>query len=197
MVSDLSLQNIDKLIINEIDEHIDNVKLIYDLAPKIELASQKIINTFKTNKKLLICGNGGSSADSQHFSSELIGKYEKIRDSLAAISLSTDTSLITSVGNDYSFEDIFSRQVEGIGNKDDILILISTSGQSKNINKAINVAKRKGIFCIGLLGRDGGEAKKKVDLDITVNSKRTCRIQEMHSLIIHILCGLIEKNYCL
>jgi len=191
----LSLQIIDKIIEEEINEHIKDVKLIFKLIPDIAKVSQVLAKTLKQGNKILICGNGGSAADSQHFSSELIGRFEKKRKSLAAISLSTDTSAITSISNDFSFEDIFSRQIEGIGMKDDVLITISTSGKSKNILKAISKAKEKKMNTIGILGRDGGKAIKDVSYAINVNSQRTARIQEMHSLIIHIICALIEKEH--
>ena len=190
----LSLQIIDKIIEEEINEHIKDVKLIFELIPDIAKVSQVLVKTLKQGNKILICGNGGSASDSQHFSSELIGRFEKKRKSLAAISLSTDTSAITSISNDFSFEDIFSRQIEGIGMKDDVLITISTSGKSKNILKAISKAKEKKMNTIGILGRDGGNAIKDVSYSINVNSQRTARIQEMHSLIIHIICALIEKE---
>ena len=191
----LSLQIIDKIIEEEINEHIKDVKLIFQLIPDIAKVSQVLAKTLKKGNKILICGNGGSASDSQHFSSELIGRFEKKRKSLAAISLSTDTSAITSISNDFSFEDIFSRQIEGIGMKDDVLITISTSGKSKNILKAISKAKEKKMNTIGILGRDGGNAIKDVSYSINVNSQRTARIQEMHSLIIHIICALIEKEH--
>jgi len=194
MVSDFSLQNIDNIILNELSEHIETSKLLYDLLPEISSFYNSIINTLRANNKILICGNGGSAADAQHFSSELIGKFERDRKPLAALSLSTDTSAITSISNDFSFDDVFSRQIRGIGSKGDLLIVISTSGNSKNILNAINIAKEKDITCIGLLGRDGGLAIKQIDSSITIKSNRTCRIQEMHSIIIHIICSLIEKN---
>ena len=194
MPSDFSLQNIDNIILKEINEHLENSKLLFDLIPEIVEFSNIIIKTLNSNNKILICGNGGSAADAQHFSSELIGRFEKERKPLAAISLCTDNSAITSIGNDFSFDEIFARQIRGIGAIDDLLIIISTSGNSKNIINAINAAKDKKMNCIGLLGRNGGLALKEVDYSITIKSNRICRIQEMHSLIIHIICSLIEKH---
>ena len=195
MRSDLSLQTIDNIIEEEISENIETTKSIYELIPKIKKVVENLINTLNQNKKIMICGNGGSSSDSQHFSSELIGRFEKKRKSLAAISLSTDTAAITSIANDFKFEDIFSRQIEGIGNSGDTLIAISTSGRSKNILKAIRKAKDKDISTIGLLGNGGGESIKEVDFAICINSQRTARIQEMHALVIHIICGLVEREF--
>ena len=194
MGTDLSLHNIDKIVHNEIKDHIENTKLLYNLVSEISTLSQKIIKVLKRNNKLLICGNGGSAADSQHFSSELIGRFEKSRKSYPAISLTTDTSSITSISNDFSFEDIFSRQIEGLGKPDDMLISISTSGKSKNIIKAVKTAKKMKLESVALLGRDGGDVLKEVDYSITINTPRTSRIQEMHGLIIHIICGLIEDQ---
>lgn len=194
MRSDLSLQTIDNIIEGEISENIETTKSIYELIPKIKKVVESLINTFNQNKKIMICGNGGSSSDSQHFSSELIGRFEKKRKSLAAISLSTDTAAITAIANDFKFEDIFSRQIEGIGRSGDTLIAISTSGRSNNILKAIRKAKSKDITTVGLLGNGGGEAIKEVDFAICINSQRTARIQEMHALVIHIICGLLEKK---
>ena len=194
MGTDLSLHNIDKIVQDEIKDHIENTELLYNLISDISTLSQKIIKVFKRNNKLLICGNGGSAADSQHFSSELIGRFEKSRKSYPAISLTTDTSSITSISNDFSFEDIFSRQIEGLGKPGDMLISISTSGKSKNIIKAVKTAKRMKLESAALLGRDGGDVLKEVDYSITINTLRTCRIQEMHGLIIHIICSLIENQ---
>lgn len=194
MPSDFSLQNIDNIILKEISDHIETSKLLYDLIPEIIEFSNIVINTLKKNKKILICGNGGSAADAQHFSSELIGRFEKERKPIAAISLCTDNSAITSISNDFSFDEVFSRQITGIGATGDLLIVISTSGKSKNIINAINAAKEKNINCIGLLGRDGGLALKVTNYSITIDSNRTCRIQEIHCLIIHIICSLIDKH---
>lgn len=194
MPSDFSLQNIDNIILKEINEHIEASNLLFDLIPEIIEFSNIIIKTLNRKKKILICGNGGSAADAQHFSSELIGRFEKERKPIAAISLCTDNSAITSISNDFSFDEIFSRQIRGIGSMGDLLVVISTSGKSKNIINAINAAKEKNIDCIGLLGRDGGLALKETNYSITIKSKRTCRIQEIHCLIIHIICSLIEKH---
>lgn len=193
MSSEISSQIIEKIITYEVEEHLKTSKLLYDLIPDIICFSKIIINALNKNKKLLICGNGGSAADSQHFSSELIGRFEKDRNPIGAISLSTDNSAITSISNDQSFDYIFSRQIDGIGYEGDVLIIISTSGNSRNILKAIESAKNKNIQSLGLLGNSGGEAIKNLDNSILIKSNRTCRIQEMHGLIIHIICGLIEK----
>ncbi len=182
------------MIKTSILEHIETINLLNQFAPKIETFAQKLITLFGKNKKLIICGNGGSAADAQHLASELVGKYEKFRKSFAALSLSTDSSALTSIGNDYGFDTIFSRQIEGLGQAGDILLVISTSGLSMNLIKAVESAKKKSIETIGLLGKNGGNLKNLVDFDITVPNNKTCRIQEAHGLLIHIICQLIEDH---
>ncbi len=183
-----------KLISKEISEHVMITNSLNDYLHEIDVLSQKFLKLFKNNKKLLIAGNGGSAADAQHFSSELIGKYEKERVSLASISLSTDPSSVTAISNDYGYENVFSRQVEGLGEKGDILLAISTSGNSLNLINAVKTAKKRGIESIGLLGMNGGILKQEVDFSICIDSKKTARIQEAHGLIIHIICKIIDKN---
>ena len=194
METNLSLQNTLNFVNDELNEHLKNTESIYKLVPKINKLTNAIISAFKENKKLLICGNGGSAADAQHFSSELIGRYEKERSSFPAIALTTDSSAITAISNDFGFDNIFSKQIEGLGNSGDILLVISTSGNSENLIKAIKTAKKKNIRCAALLGKKGGLISEMVDLDIIIPSNRTCRIQEMHGLLIHIICGLIESS---
>ena len=183
-----------EIISNEIEEHKNATKNLSQISERILYFSDKIISALQKNNKILICGNGGSAADAQHFSSELICKYEKKRKSLPALSLSTDPSTVTAISNDYGYKYLFSRQIEGLGNKGDILILITTSGNSKNLIEAAKTARSKSLIVCGLLGRDGGALKNFLDFDITINNKRTSRIQEMHSLIIHIICKLIDES---
>ena len=142
--------------------------------------------------KILICGNGGSAADAQHFAAELTGRYLKERRSYPALALTTDTSALTAIGNDYGFDSVFSRQIEGLGKAGDILIAISTSGRSPNILKAVEVAKARGLRTIGLLGRDGGTLKDLVDDAFIVPSEVTARIQEIHEMILHFLCESMD-----
>ena len=183
-----------EIITQEINSHFESIKSINCQLKKIESILDQILKVRSLNKKILICGNGGSAADSQHFASELVGRYERDRNGSSAISLTTDSSALTAIGNDYGFENIFSRQIESIGQSDDLLIVFSTSGNSINLIKAVQAARKKNIYTIGLLGRDGGSLKKKVDLDLTVESKRTCRIQETHALLIHIFCELLDRH---
>jgi D-sedoheptulose 7-phosphate isomerase len=145
--------------------------------------------------KVMACGNGGSAADAQHFSAELIGRFERERQELAAIALTTDTSILTAVGNDYSYDEIFSKQVRGLGKKGDILIGISTSGNSKNVVKAIETAKKMGIKIIALTGNGGGKIASLLDADdihLCAPSTRTARIQETHLVLLHAICDGVD-----
>ncbi len=142
--------------------------------------------------KILICGNGGSAADSQHFAAEIVGRFEKERKAFPAIALTTDTSALTAIGNDYGFDKVFSRQVEALGEKGDILVGISTSGNSENVIKAVEKAKEIGIFTVGFLGKDGGKLKDIVDKAFIVRHSNTARIQEVHLTLEHTLCKIIE-----
>jgi len=144
--------------------------------------------------KILFCGNGGSASDSQHLSAELTGRFIKDRRPLAAVALTTDTSALTSIANDYAFEEVFARQVMALGRPGDLLVGISTSGNSKNIIRAVEEAKAIGMNSVGLLGRDGGQLRSLCDHAIVVPSDVTARIQESHILIGHTLCGLIEQH---
>ncbi len=146
----------------------------------------------KAGYKILICGNGGSAADSQHFAAEIVGRFEKERKGFGAIALTTDTSALTAIGNDYGFDKIFSRQVEALGNKGDILVGISTSGNSENVIKAVEKAVEMGIFTVGFLGKDGGKLKDIVDKAFIVKHSSTARIQEVHLTLEHTLCKIID-----
>lgn len=171
----------------------NEVLLDKNLLEKIEDVAIKCIELYKEDNKLLLAGNGGSAADAQHIAAELVGRYLINRPALAAIALTTDTSNLTAIGNDFGYDKVFSRQIEGIGRKGDIFIGISTSGNSVNIVNAINVAKEKGIYTVALCGRDGGEMAKIADCSLVVSSEDTPRIQEVHILIGHIICGIIEN----
>ena len=185
-------------MINEIKSQFkQNIKLHKDamesLVPKIAEVAKLIIQAYKKGNKLLLCGNGGSAADAQHIAAELVGRFKKERKGLPAIALTTNTSIITAVANDYGYDLLFVRQVEAIGIKGDILIGISTSGNSSNIIKAVETANFKGLKTIGFLGSDGGRLKDLVYLPIIVPFKGSDRVQEVHILIGHILCSLIES----
>jgi len=167
------------------------------LPPVIAKAAHAMVTCLENGGKILVCGNGGSAADAQHFSAELLNRYEMERPPLPAIALTTDTSTITSIGNDYDFSQIFSKQVAALGNKGDVLFAISTSGNSKNIVKAIHEAHELDMQIIAMTGKDGGEMKSSYndnDIEIRVPSNHTGRIQENHILIIHCLCDLIDQK---
>ena len=159
----------------------------------IEKVSNKIINCLQKNKKIVLFGNGGSAADAQHMAAEFVGRYLKERNSYAAIALTTDSSILTALGNDYDFNIIFSRQCESLVNKGDLVIGISTSGNSENIINGIKTSKKNGAFTVGLTGGNGGKLKKICDYSIIAPSNYTPQIQESHRTIIHIICNLVEK----
>ena len=165
------------------------------LCHEIESVIKMISNALKTGKKILIMGNGGSAADAQHIAGELVGRFKAERKAIPAIALSTDTSIITAIGNDYGFDTIFERQVEALTCKGDIVIGISTSGNSLNIIKGLSLAKKLGAKTIALLGNDGGSIKDIVDLAIVIPSHNTPRIQEAHITIGHIICEEVEKRW--
>lgn len=170
-------------------------KMIEACSGDILKAVDAIFNALNNKKKILLCGNGGSAADSQHIATELVIRMSKPnRPAVAAIALTTDTSMLTAGGNDIGFDNIFSRQIEALGQSGDILIAITTSGKSENINRAINEAKKRGLTVIGFLGKDGGTAKSLVDVPIIIPSNDTQRIQEGHITLAHIICGIIEDE---
>lgn len=163
----------------------------------IEQAAQTIVQALLDGHKVLSCGNGGSAGDAQHFSSEMLNRFERERPSLPAVALSTDTSTITSIGNDYSYDEIFAKQIRGLGQAGDVLLAISTSGNSKNVMKAIEAAHDRDMKVVALTGRDGGTMAplyQPGDVEVRVPSDRTARIQEVHLLVIHCLCDLIDNQ---
>lgn len=165
-----------------------------NLLASFALACQACIAACQSGTKILIAGNGGSAADAQHFAGELVSRFYFDRPALAAIALTTDTSILTAIGNDYGFEDVFARQIQALGKQGDVFIAISTSGNSSNILKAIEQAKLKGLKVIGLTGRTGGKMKAMCDICLCAPSDSTPRIQECHLLIEHSLCACIEET---
>lgn len=170
-------------------------KTIELIIPQIKEASELVIATLKNGNKVLLCGNGGSASDAQHISAELVGRYKSERKGLPAIALTTDTSALTSIGNDYGYDRIFDRQVEALINRGDLLIGISTSGESLNVLSAMLLAKEMGAKTIGFTGKGGGKIKYASDVNIIVPSDDTPRIQEMHILIGHIICQALDNNF--
>lgn len=182
---------------NQIQASIDTKQNILDdeaLMQTIAQVGRECVALYRNGKKTLLAGNGGSAADAQHIAAELVGRYGFDRPSIPSIALTTDTSNLTAIGNDYGYDQVFSRQMEGMGNEGDLFIGISTSGNSENIVKAINAAKVKGVKTVALVGRDGGEMAKLADYAIVVPSNATPRIQESHILIGHMICDIIEKE---
>jgi len=184
-------------ILNIIDTSIDLKKEFFncnDNLQRILDVTELIKKALKMNKKIMLCGNGGSAADAQHLAAEFVNKFHIHRKALHAIALTTDTSIITAISNDSSFDYIFSRQIEAIGNEGDVLIVISTSGNSKNIKIASEIALKKNIITIGFLGNDGGKVKDYIDFPFIIPSKITPRIQEVHIILGHIICDLVEQE---
>ena len=165
------------------------------LPPFIEVASQMMVQCLVSEGKILACGNGGSAGDSQHFSSELLNRFERERPSLPALALTTDTSTLTSIANDYSYNEVFSKQIRALGNPGDVLLAISTSGNSSNVVQAIQAAHERDMVVVALSGKDGGHMTSLLtseDVEIRVPSDVTARIQEVHLVVIHCLCDLID-----
>lgn len=168
-------------------------QLLGSMPQLIADATRLIVASMLNGGKLIVFGNGGSAADAQHLAAELVGRYRQDRKAIAAIALTTDSSALTSISNDYGFETIFSRQLEAIGKQGDVVLAISTSGNSQNVIRAVTLAKKLGIASIGLTGRTGGKLRTSVDVCLPVPSESTPRIQEAHSLIIHIISGIVEN----
>lgn len=181
------------LFLHNLNQHRELFLQLDALAPAVGKAAEQITGRMRAGGKLMICGNGGSAADSQHIAAEFTGRFIEDRKPLAGLALSTDSSALTCIGNDYSFDEVFARQVAGLGRTEDVLIGISTSGNSRNVIRAVEEAKALGILTIGLLGRDGGKLAALCDHSIVVPSKVTARIQEAHILIGHTICGCVEQ----
>jgi D-sedoheptulose 7-phosphate isomerase len=188
----LSMLDIVRAHLKEHREVLDSIE--DDSSDSILRFAKKIISVIRKNGTIFWCGNGGSASDSMHISAELIGRFKKNRIPLKSISLSSDISAITCIANDFGYDEIFSRQLQGLGKEGDILVAISTSGESQNIINAITTAKTKKISSYAFLGKGGGRAIRLVDDFVNINSNSTARVQEMHITIGHILCDLIEEG---
>jgi len=169
-----------------------NDEFVRENSSKIGMVAEKIASAFLGDRKLLICGNGGSAADAQHMAAEFVNRFQLERPPLPAMALTTDTSVITSIGNDYSFEDVFSKQVKALGIEGDVLLALSTSGNSKNVLSAVEVANKQGLYTVGMLGNKGGKLSTAVDMALIVKSDVTARVQEAHILAEHIICHLVD-----
>jgi D-sedoheptulose 7-phosphate isomerase len=178
-----------------IEEHLAAVRGLDALAGPIAEAARQLTEVLQTGGKVLLCGNGGSAADAQHIAAELTGRFERERRALPAVALTTDTSAMTAIANDYGFARIFARQVEALGRTGDALVAISTSGESDNVLAAVDAARLAGLQTVGLAGRTGGRLARACDRCIVVPERSTARIQECHILIGHIWCSLIEEAF--
>ncbi|MBR2071594.1 MAG: D-sedoheptulose 7-phosphate isomerase [Phascolarctobacterium sp.] len=183
-----------KIIQERFEEHlaVANAVMQSDILEQVERVATAIKAALANGKKVLFCGNGGSAADSQHLAAEFVGRFQKERQGLPAIALTVDTSILTAVGNDYGFDKVFVRQVEALGNEGDVLIGISTSGTSRNVVAAVELAKAKGMYCVGMTSANGAKLAELCDECIAIPAKVTARAQEMHILIGHILCELVD-----
>jgi len=187
--------NMKKIIMDEFRESIDvKEKSLKELVDKIEETSKKIIDCYRKGGKLIVFGNGGSAADAQHIVAELVNKLNFDRPMLNALALTVNTSVLTAIGNDSSYDNVFSRQIESLAKPGDVIMGISTSGNSVNVVKAMEKAKTIGALTIGMTGQDGGKLKSFSDILLNVPSKKTQRIQEVHITIGHIICGLVEEK---
>ena len=182
-------------IIKEFLAHQETIaKVIETMQEPLLEASKLAVETLRAGNKILLCGNGGSAADAQHIAAELTGRYKTERRGLPGIALTTDTSALTAIGNDYGYDRVFDRQVEALANKGDLLIGISTSGNSTNVINALKVAREMGCKTLGLTGRDGGAMNELCDINLVVPSNDTPRIQEMHILFAHTICQIIDNE---
>ncbi len=177
--------------INDLARTLESLK---DLDPQVRRAADLIEECFRTGNKLLVCGNGGSAADASHFATEFVVRFAKDRRALPAICLASDSGILTAAGNDYGFDKIFARQVEAFGRAGDVLICLTTSGNSKNVVRALEEAKARKLKSIAFLGRDGGSTIGIADIDLLVKDDSTARIQEAHKLLIHVLCEIIDAG---
>ena len=183
-------------ILSEFNSHLETIqKVIMTMDVDLGTASKIAVDTLRAGNKILLFGNGGSAADAQHIAAELTGRYKTERKGLAGIALTTDTSALTAIGNDYGYDRVFDRQVEALANKGDMLIGISTSGNSKNVISALKLGQELGCKTVGFSGRDGGNMNDVCDVNLVVPSDNTPRIQEMHILLGHIMCQIIDDNF--
>ena len=193
-MNNLKKNELSQRLTKSIHESSKTIQDIINLIPQIEKTIIAIMKCLSEGKKIILFGNGGSAADAQHIAAELVGRFKLERRSYPAIALNTDTSCITALSNDYSFDIVFSRQCESLVQKGDVVIGISTSGNSINVKKGLDTARKKGATTIGLLGSNGGSIGKMVDIPIIVKSSSTPRIQEAHRTVYHIICEQVEKG---
>mgnify|MGYP006355381357 CR=1 FL=1 len=186
-----------ELIKNRIQESIDvkvNLCSNENLLNQVVYLAENIVAAIKRGNKLILCGNGGSASDALHFAGEIVGRFQKEREAWPAVVLNADVATLTAIANDYGYDDVFSRQAQGYVKEGDVFIGISTSGNSENVYRAVNVAKNKGAITSALLGKDGGKIGEQVDCPIIVPNANTARVQESHIMLIHIICEIVEEK---
>ncbi len=190
------MANKQRILVQAFARHLQAVEeSMHQLIPAVERGAEVLLKALKRGNKILVCGNGGSAADSQHFAAELVGRYKSERRARAAIALTTDTSTLTSVGNDYGFERIFARQIEALGRAGDVLVALSTSGASKNVLAAVAQARKQKMKVVILTGAGGTLLAKKSDVAVVIPSRETARIQELHELVYHSWCEYIDAQH--
>jgi D-sedoheptulose 7-phosphate isomerase len=191
-----TMNNMSLQIVLALEESMEAKKRVIEKSvPILESIAEVLIKALKNGNKILLFGNGGSAADSQHIAAEMVGRFLRERKALPAIALTTDTSILTSIGNDYSFDRVFARQIEALGEAGDVAIGISTSGNSPNVIKAIQAAKQAGMITIGLTGENGGELKNDVDFCLQAPTPSTPHIQEVHITVMHAICDVVEHEF--
>ena len=188
--------NLSAVFADAISEHLKVIAQLRELQPLLEEAAQLMVAALESGKKVLWCGNGGSAADSQHLAAELVGRFRRERRALASIALSTNTSILTALGNDYGYDLVFQRQVEALSSKGDVLVGISTSGNSPNVCAALEQARSMGVFTVAMTGADGRKCAELADLPLRMPSQETPRIQEAHILCGHMICDYVELAIC-
>ena len=188
--------NLSTVFEDAISEHLKVISQLRELQPLLEQAARRMVATLQSGNKVLWCGNGGSAADSQHLAAELVGRFRRERKALASIALSTNTSILTALGNDYGYDLVFQRQVEALASKGDVLVGISTSGNSSNVCKALEHARAMGVFTVSMTGIDGAACSKIAELSLRMPSRETPRIQEAHILCGHMICDYVERAIC-
>ena len=196
MIAEAERVRLEERIRLELDQVAANMRLLGDAAATIAAAAEIMKRSLQSGGKIMFCGNGGSAADAQHLAAELMGRYLKDRAPLPALALTVDTSALTAIANDYSYDEVFARQLRGIGRRDDVLVGLSTSGNSANVVRAIETARDLGIVSLALTGQQGGRMAEIADHVIRAPATRTNSIQEMHIVIGHMLCGFIEEALC-
>lgn len=190
----MNINSFGRRLESSLDEHHQAIDSLNNIHEKIFDSVSCMNKVLANGGYIFVCGNGGSASDAQHFASELTGRFEKERRGYRACALTTDSSALTAIGNDFGFDFVYSRQLEALGKAGDLLLAISTSGNSRNIVQAVKYARGNDIHCIGLLGRDGGKLATLVDLPLIVPAQKTARIQEAHIFILHLMCELLESE---